>query len=225
MLQMTYKLLYNEIGPLGTPYQKGDWKKFAIHTDTEVKGFFGDYQFLSNFWSCNVTLDGVSYKSVELAYQASKWKAGTDREYFINCTSLQSIEYNRTRAGINATAQTGSSPSAGVDGGAHVSAQISDPNGYTPDEWNAVKVSIMKSLLEQKFDAKVNPELCARLLATGTKHLEEMNWWGDTFWGTDKEGKGENMLGRLLMEVRGFRGVIVTEVSSTFNISCTHRGE
>lgn len=191
------KLLYNEIGPLGTPYQKGDWKKFAIHTDTEVKGFFGDYQFLSNFWPCHVTLDGVSYKSVELAYQASKWKAGTDRKYFTKCTSLQSIEYNRTHIGINATTQTGSG--ASVDGGAHVSA----PNGYTPDEWNAVKVSIMKSLLEQKFDAEMNPELRARLLATGTKHLEEMNWWGDTFWGTDKEGKGENMLGRLLMEVRG----------------------
>ena len=144
-----------------------------------------------------MTLDGVSYKSVELAYQASKWKAGADREYFTRCTSLQSIEYNRARAGISATAQTESS--SGVDGGAHVSA----PNGYTPDEWNAVKVSIMKSLLEQKFDAKMNSELHARLLATGTKHLEEMNWWGDTFWGTDKEGKGENMLGKLLVEVRG----------------------
>lgn len=186
------KILYNEIGPLGTPYQKGDWKKFAIHTDTEVKGFFGDYQFLSNFWPCNVTLDGVSYKSVELAYQASKWKAGIDREYFTKCTSLQSIEYNRARIG--------SSAGVGVDGGAHASA----PNGYIPDEWNAVKVSIMRSLLEQKFDAEINPELRARLLATGTKHLEEMNWWGDTFWGTDKEGKGENMLGKLLMEVRGF---------------------
>lgn len=186
------KILYNEIGPLGTPYQKGDWKKFAIHTDTEVKGFFGDYQFLSNFWPCHMTLDGVPYKSVELAYQASKWKAGTDREYFTNCTSLQSIEYNRTH--------TGSSASAGVGGGAHVSA----PNGYTPDEWNAVKVLIMKSLLEQKFDGEMNPELHARLLTTGTKHLEEMNWWGDTFWGTDKEGEGENILGRLLMEVRGF---------------------
>jgi predicted NAD-dependent protein-ADP-ribosyltransferase YbiA (DUF1768 family) len=32
-----------------------------------------------------------------------------------------------------------------------------------------------------------------------------MNWWGDTFWGTDKDGKGENMLGRLLMEVRGVK--------------------
>jgi ribA/ribD-fused uncharacterized protein len=180
------KLLYNEIGPLGTPYQKGDWKHFAIHTDTEIKGFFGEYQFLSNFWPCLVTLDGVTYKSVELAYQASKWKAGVDREYFTNCTSLQSIDYNRTH--------TGSSASVGA------------PNGYTPDEWNAVKVSIMRNLLEQKFDSKRSPEcaqLHAKLLATGTKHLEEMNWWGDTFWGTDKQGKGENMLGRLLMEVRG----------------------
>jgi ribA/ribD-fused uncharacterized protein len=196
------KLLYNEIGPLGTPYQKGDWKKFAIHTDTEVKGFFGDYQFLSNFWPCHVTLDGVVYKSVELAYQASKWKAGTDREYFTKCTSLQSIEYNRFRIGTSATTQTESSSGIDdIDNGTHVNA----PNGYTPDEWNAVKVSIMRFLLEQKFDAKMNPELRARLLATGTKHLEEMNWWGDTFWGTDKDGKGENMLGRLLMEVRGVK--------------------
>ena len=144
------KILYNEIGPLGTPYQKGDWKKFAIHTDTEIKGFFGEYQFLSNFWPCCVTLDGVPYKSVELAYQASKWKESTDREYFTSCTSLQSIEYNR----------------------------IHTPNGYTPDEWKAAEVSIMRTLLEQKFDSERSSEcaeLYAQLLATGTKHLEEMN--------------------------------------------------
>lgn len=37
-----------------------------------ITSFFGDYRFLSNFWPCKVTLDGISYRSVEHAYVAAK---------------------------------------------------------------------------------------------------------------------------------------------------------
>lgn len=40
-----------------------------------------------------------------------------------------------------------------------------------------------------------------QLLATGTRYLEETNTWGDTYWGVC-EGKGLNMLGKTLMQVR-----------------------
>lgn len=39
------------------------------------------------------------------------------------------------------------------------------------------------------------------LINTQDAYLEEGNKWGDTFWGT-VEGKGQNVLGNLLMEVR-----------------------
>jgi ribA/ribD-fused uncharacterized protein len=167
------KLLYTETGPLGTPYKKGDWKEFAIHTEECVKGFFGEYQFLSNFWPAKVMLDGVEYKSAEVAYQAAKWKP-ENRDFFLTCTKIDSIDYNRKNT----------------------------PDAYTPEDWTVRKLEVMKDLVHQKFDPALNLENYELLQTTGNKQLEEMNWWGDTYWGTDRDGNGENMLGKILMEVR-----------------------
>ena len=55
-------------------------------------------------------------------------------------------------------------------------------------------------LLRRKFE---NPELRAKLLATGNTELIEGNTWGDTFWGAElRTGRGQNMLGKLIMKVR-----------------------
>ena len=37
-----------------------------------ILGFYGCYQFLSNFYSSDVAIDGIVYPSVEAAFQASK---------------------------------------------------------------------------------------------------------------------------------------------------------
>lgn len=66
------------------------------------------------------------------------------------------------------------------------------------EDWDDVKISVMEELLELKFE---NPFLRAELLKTGARPLIETNHWNDTFWGICK-GKGENNLGRLLMELR-----------------------
>jgi predicted NAD-dependent protein-ADP-ribosyltransferase YbiA (DUF1768 family) len=58
----------------------------------------------------------------------------------------------------------------------------------------------MRHLLESKF-GKANPELRQMLIDTNPCVLIEGNTWGDRFWGVC-EGKGENMLGRLLMNLR-----------------------
>lgn len=65
-------------------------------------------------------------------------------------------------------------------------------------DWNEVKVGIMKKLLEQKFS---KPALKKMLLETGDEEIIEGNEWGDTFWGICN-GKGSNILGKLLMEIR-----------------------
>ena len=65
-------------------------------------------------------------------------------------------------------------------------------------DWNEVKVDIMRDLLLFKFG---HQELLEKLLATGDEELVEGNWWGDRFWGVC-HGEGQNMLGKLLMEVR-----------------------
>lgn len=39
---------------------------------TAIKGFFGDYRFLSNFYESPVTIDKITYPTVEHYYQAMK---------------------------------------------------------------------------------------------------------------------------------------------------------
>lgn len=66
--------------------------------------------------------------------------------------------------------------------------------------WELVRVSMMRRVVYMKFTQ--NKALGMQLLDTGNAHLQEMNYWGDTFWGTDMDGNGENHLGRILMDVR-----------------------
>lgn len=43
---------------------------------TEIKGFFGEFRFLSNFWPAPIVVQGIQFPTVEHAYQAFK---STDR--------------------------------------------------------------------------------------------------------------------------------------------------
>ncbi len=65
-------------------------------------------------------------------------------------------------------------------------------------DWEDIKADVMYGLLVKKFRAYPFNEM---LLDTGDSHLEEGNHHGDTVWGT-VDGKGQNLLGRLLMIVR-----------------------
>ena len=70
-------------------------------------------------------------------------------------------------------------------------------------DWNAVKIDTMLNLLHQKFS---RPGMGNLLRETGDAYLLEGNYWHDNFWGscTCKRcgNKGQNMLGKLLMQVR-----------------------
>jgi predicted NAD-dependent protein-ADP-ribosyltransferase YbiA (DUF1768 family) len=59
----------------------------------------------------------------------------------------------------------------------------------------------MRDIVRAKFDQ--NEDLKIKLMATGAALLVEGNDWGDTFWGRC-DGKGGNVLGSILMELRGF---------------------
>jgi ribA/ribD-fused uncharacterized protein len=45
---------------------------FVIHNDKEIKGFFGPYRFLSNFWDSPVYFEAKRFPSIEHAYQFAK---------------------------------------------------------------------------------------------------------------------------------------------------------
>jgi len=65
-------------------------------------------------------------------------------------------------------------------------------------DWEDVKVNVMDSALRIKFKDGVPRQL---LMLTGKQALIEGNVWGDTFWGVCC-GKGQNVLGKLLMKIR-----------------------
>lgn len=169
--------LYSEVTPFsdGRSYRIGDWRDVPeiTHNNHEIKGFFGDYRWLSNFGKAVIRLDGCVYGSVERAYQAAKWRP-EDRAFFEGCTEKESITYNREHA----------------------------PNGYSLEGWDNAKRDIMHALLQEKFNEEVNPDLARKLIQTGERYLEETNWWGDVYWGRQLNGEGENVMGELLMQVR-----------------------
>lgn len=66
-------------------------------------------------------------------------------------------------------------------------------------DWEEVKYSSMVKVLYAKFSQ--NEELGDFLIGTGTRRLEETNWWGDKYWGVCNK-EGQNKLGLALMEVR-----------------------
>ena len=74
--------------------------------------------------------------------------------------------------------------------------------GIAPyDGWEDERILIMERIQESKFSD--NPELCRKLLSTGSKKLINGNKRKDTYWGVDPiTWNGENNLGRILMKTR-----------------------
>ena len=66
-------------------------------------------------------------------------------------------------------------------------------------DWDAVKVGIMRDILRAK--AKQHEYVTRKLLATGDRELVEDSW-RDDFWGWGPNRDGQNMLGKVWMEVR-----------------------
>jgi len=67
-------------------------------------------------------------------------------------------------------------------------------------DWETARVDVMRVALRAKFEQ--HPDLRALLLSTGDAQLIE-HTDRDAFWGDGGDGSGHNMLGRLLMELRG----------------------
>lgn len=68
--------------------------------------------------------------------------------------------------------------------------------------WDEDKDTFMEMCVLQKFEQ--NPDLAEMLLLTDGFELVEFAPWDKqgSYWGVNKEGKGENMLGKILMTVR-----------------------
>lgn len=66
-------------------------------------------------------------------------------------------------------------------------------------DWESMKVEVMRNAVRAKFSQ--HAELTALLLATGDAKLVE-HTANDAYWGDGGDGRGRNMLGQVLMQVR-----------------------
>jgi len=97
--------MYDEVPVKGKiKYTKGDWKEYAVHDEKNIKGFFGEYMFLSNFFESPVYYKDILYRSSENAYQASKIEEGF-RGHLANCTPYQSKKLWKDFPSIDKSAQ------------------------------------------------------------------------------------------------------------------------
>lgn len=97
-----------------------------------IRGFFGDYRWLSNFWKVDVEYEGYVYPSVEHAYQAAK---STDHRVRQRLCDPNISPGQAKRMGRTFTLRT---------------------------DWEDVKVDIMEQLLRSKFqDESLREKLLA----------------------------------------------------------------
>lgn len=71
------------------------WQDYAVHSEREIKGFFGPFRWLSNFWLCPVRLDGILYRCAENAYQAHKTDDMDQRRVVATMDPLSAKEWGR----------------------------------------------------------------------------------------------------------------------------------
>jgi hypothetical protein len=139
-----------------------------------ITSFSGVYRFLSNFWYSPVIDGNIIWPTVEHGYQWAKADFSDVPPQKVEETLLKYLALT---------------PGQAKEWGQNVK---------LVENWDEIKISVMRRLIKAKFK---NPELRAKLLATGDQELIEGNWWGDVFWGICK-GKGQNHLGKILMAER-----------------------
>lgn len=142
---------------------------------TPIMSFKGGYNWLSNFYPCDITIhidnNGVDYcahfTSAESAFQACKCQTFEEFKQFEKLGPKEAKKLGR--------------------------------KVKLRDDWEETKVNVMKQILHQKFIQNI--ELADKLIDTYPHQLIEGNTWNDKFWGVC-DGVGQNMLGRCLMSVR-----------------------
>lgn len=136
--------------------------------------FRGPRAFLSNFHPVQIYLECEAYPTVENAYQAAKT---LDEGMRKRIAAVSPTEAKQLGRGLEAQR----------------------PGWLARVDQEPLRVEYMRYFIWYKF--AMYEDLRQQLLATGTEPLEAHNEHGDAFWGL-VNGRGENMLGRLLMATR-----------------------
>ena len=154
-----------------------------------INRFEGRWNFLSNFYPCEIEYQGILYKSVEAFYVAQKCK----NDQMINGVYYTSADFKEM---ISKMINAGSVKKLGK-------------KIKVRSDWDEKKLEFMNWGIREKFKKE---ELKDLLLSTENLELIEGNYWHDNFYGScycEKCGnKGKNHLGKILMKVRDeLRGI------------------
>jgi len=163
------------------------------------------YEF-SNFYESPITINGIKYSTTEHFYQSQKYNIGD-----------KSLEFANIIKSANTPNKAFYLAQQKIKGGYAAGWYVSknDPRKlnqiikeYTEEhhvtvrsDWNQVKDNIMRRAVWAKFTQ--HPNLSKILIDTGDAIIYE-NSPRDSYWAIGADGKGLNMLGKILMEVRGF---------------------
>lgn len=154
----------------------------GLDTDERVCFYEQEFYVLSNFSAFRLNWRGTDFDTSEHAYHWEKFQP------FGRMDSATRVGRQVTQDAIRRATS------------AHAAFKIAEDNAHLrrPD-WDAVKVDIMRSILRAKVGQ--HEYVRRKLLETGDRELVE-NSWRDAFWGWGPNRDGENMLGRLWMEIR-----------------------
>lgn len=146
--------------------------KLTLDTESTVFFYEQDFYVLSNFSAFSVHVFNREFPTVEHAYH---W-----------------LKFIRTSPGTATRIQMAKS--------AHEAFKLAEAHKHERRcDWDEVKVRLMRDLLRVKVEQ--HEYVHRKLLATGDRALVE-NSWRDDFWGWGPDRNGQNMLGKLWMEVR-----------------------
>jgi len=143
--------------------------------DVVINSFKGENEIYSNFYPVIVRFEGMSYPTVEHAYQASKSK-----EFFFRKLM---VALPADKAGL---------------------ARSRGRTIRLRSDWEEVKINIMYKILCQKFDQEPFKSKLFNtgdaIIIEGNYHHD--NIWGDCYCKQCKDIEGQNWLGRLIMDIR-----------------------
>lgn len=147
----------------------------GLDTPERVCFYEQDFYVLSNFSSFTIQSQGIRFDTSEHLYHWHKFPG----------TLMGRSEIARSIR---------HAPSA------HEAFKIAECNRlFRREDWDDVKVGIMRDILRLKVAQ--HEYVRRKLLATGDRELVE-NSWRDDYWGWGPNRDGQNMLGKLWMEVR-----------------------
>lgn len=151
----------------------------GLDTPTRIRFYERDFYPLSNFSAFHVSWRGIDFDTSEAAYHWAKF----DPEICYLSTSARA-------------AQT----AIRLARSAHAAFKIAErERQFRRPDWDQVRVGVMREIIRAKADQ--HKYVKRKLLATGERELVEDSW-RDDFWGWGPNRDGQNMLGKLWMELR-----------------------